>query len=361
MGQARKPVMVFISNLPSLSNLREFYPACWHDRVRAARRDPGYIASPPIDILGRATGRLVLMLRSSQEVMSDIASARCKVFEMTRYAAQELDGDVIGLGSLTTPITSGGERVAELIERQGWKLRATHGDSGSVAAILECVELGALGEHDTVAVVGAYGVIGTALSRILARQGRRLILVGPRLQRLHELSHLIDVDGGRAPDLVASDIAAVASADCVITVTSHPSSLLMPAHVKPGALVIDPAVPANVGRDPLWSDPRRGNVVIDNAARVRLPGVAASGSMWGTPDDPDGVATTYACMAETMLCAVHHDTRHHVGEVDLGFVDVARERAAAAGFRHAAPRMFGVDIRAALTERARPRGRVLAA
>jgi len=355
MGFSRNPVMVFVSNLPRPSALDDLYPPDWHDRVRAARLDPGYLASPPFDIMGRATGHLVLLLRSGQEVMADIASARRKVLEITEYAAEQLDGDVIGLGSLTTPITGGGHKVVEHIERHDWKLRATHGDSGSVAAILECVELAALREDDTIAVVGAYGIIGTPLSRILARQGRRLMLVGPRLKRLQELARDIDADCGRPPELVATDIAAVASADCVITVTSHPSSLLTPAHVKPGAVVIDPAVPANVSPDPAWRDPARGNVVITNAAQLRMPGVAASGSMWGTLDEPDGRSTTYACLAETMLCAVHQDTQHHVGEVDLGFIDIARERARGAGFEHAIPRMFDADLREPLAVRARQR------
>ena len=361
MVHDRKPVMVFTSNLRKLSDLVDLFPPEWHDRVHAARLHPGYVVSPAFDIMGRATGHLVLLLRSGQEVMADVALARRKVLEIARYAAERLDADVIGLGSLTTPLTAGGHTVVEHIERHGWKLRATHGDSGSVAAILECVEVAAVSRDETTAVVGAYGIIGTALSRILAGQGRRLILVGPRLGRLDELARQIDADGGRPPDLVATDIAAVASADCVVTVTSHPSSLLTPAHVKRGAVVIDPAVPANVGPDPLWSDLARMNVVITNAAQVRMPGVAASGSMWGTLDDPDGQSTTYACLAETMLCAVDDDRQHHVGDVDLGFVDVARERARAAGFQHAIPRMFGTDVRASLTERVQLRGQALAA
>jgi len=361
MGHARKPVMVFVSNLRRLSDLVELFPPEWHDRVRMARVHPGYVTSPAFDIMGRATGHLVLMLRSGHEVMADIASSRRKVLEITTYAAERLDGDVIGLGSLTTPITGGGRTVVEQIERHNWKLRATHGDSGSVAAILECVDRARLRDDDTIAVVGAYGIIGTALCQILAGRGRRLMLVGPRVGRLHDVARQIDADGGRAPDLVATDIAAVASADCVITVTSHPSSVLTPAHVKPGALVIDPAVPANVSPDPLWSDPAHLNVVITNAARVRIPGVAAASSMWGTLDEPDGMGTTYACMAETMLCAVHGDTQHHVGDVDLGFVDIARQRAHAAGFDHAVPRMFGAEVHQGIAERAQLRRGVLAA
>ncbi len=354
MTHARKPVMAFVSNLRKLSDLVELYPPEWHERVRAARLAPGYLASPPFDIRGRATGHLVLLLRSGGEVMADIASARDKVLEIVDFAAERLDADVVGLGSLTTPITGGGRTVVERVERHGWKLRATHGDSGSVAAIMACVDLAALREDDTIAVVGAYGIIGTALSRMLARQGRRLVLVGPRLRRLQELARTIDEDGGRPPELVDTDLAAVASADCVVTVTSHPSSLLGPGHVKAGAVVIDPAVPANVSPNPSWSDPARMNAVISNAAQVRIPGVAAASSMWGTLDDHDGHSTTYASLAETMLCALYEDRDHHVGDVDLDFVEVARKRAAAAGFDHAAPRMFGADLRDRLAERARP-------
>lgn len=351
--EAKKPVVIFISNLRTLSDMIDLYPPAWHERVNAARNDPGYIASPPFDIMGQATGYLVLMLRSGEEVMRNPVSAAKLTLEMTRYSAEELDGDVIGLGSLTTSITAGGALVASHIAKNGWKIRATHGDTGSVAAIRDCVDACAIGIDETVGIVGAYGVIGSAISRILAREGRDLVLMGRKPDKLQAVADAIARDGGRAPQLTG-DLGAMRDADCVITVTSHTSSLLTPAMVKPGAVVIDPAVPANASNHSAWRDPAHANIVVANASQVRVPGVAVRSAMFGTFDDPDGCATTYACMGETMMNGVYRDVDHHVGDVDLSFVDEVRRRFAAAGFVHAIPRMFGADVRQLLAARRKP-------
>ncbi len=349
----RKPVSVFISNLRTLSDMVDLYPPDWHERVREARNGPGFISSPAFDIRGSATGYLVLMLRSGEEVMQNPVSAAHLVMEMTRFAAEDLDGDVIGLGSLTTSITKGGALVRDHIAKNGWKIRATHGDTGSVAAIRDCIGACGVRDDESVGIVGAYGVIGTALSRLLAKEGRDLVLMGRQPDKLRAVAEAVAKDGGRMPALTG-DIARMRDVDCVITVTSHTSSLMTPSLVKPGAIVIDPAVPANTSDDPGWRDPAHANVVVANASQVRVPGVAVSSAMFGTFDDPDGCATTYACLAETLLDAVERDTDHHVGEIDLGFVDEVRARFLRAGFSHAIPRMFGADARPPLAVRRKP-------
>ena len=76
--------------------------------------------------------------------------------------------------------------------------------------------------------------------------------------------------------------------------------------------------------------------------------------MFGTYDDPDGCATSYACFAETIMNAVHRDADHHVGAIDSAFVRLTRQRFAAAGYAHAAPRMFGADLEQLLVRRRAP-------
>ncbi len=350
-SDGRRPVAVFISNLRTLDDMTGLYPPDWHERVLAARQSPGYISSPPFDIAGVATGYLVLMLRSGEEVMRDMAGAAALVMEMTRYAVETLDGDVIGLGSLTTSITHGGQDVADLIDRQGWKIRATHGDSGSVAAIIECLDNAGVRPEAKIGLVGAYGVIGTALSRHYAKTSSQLVCCGPRPEKLLELVRRLRQESG-ADALPAVDIRMMTLADAVITVTSHPSALLGPQHVRPGALVFDPAVPANTKDEPGWHDPERDNLVIANASQVRLPGVAVHSAMFGTFDEPDSCPTSYACLAETLANAVFGDREHHIGEIDLDFVARTARRFALLGFRHAVPRMSGMDISRALLRHA---------
>lgn len=346
----RKPVAVFISNLRTLDDMTGLYPPDWHERVQAARQSPGYISSPPFDIQGRATGYLVLMLRSGEEVIKDPASAAALVLEMTRFAAEDLDGDVIGLGSLTTSITHGGADVADFIDRHGWKLRATHGDSGSAAAIIDVAGKVGYAAPARLAIIGAYGVIGTALSRHYSKLGCPLILCGPRGDKLLELGKTVMAESRLMPTLT-TDLGLISSADFVITVTSHVSALLSPANTPPRTVVIDPAVPANVRDDPGWRQDGRDQLIISNASQVRLPGVAVSSAMFGTFDEPDGCPTSYACLGETLANALCGDTDHHVGLIDPAFVVTMSKRFDALGFRHAVPRMFGKDITPRLADR----------
>jgi fatty aldehyde-generating acyl-ACP reductase len=338
---SRRPVLVFTSQLPRpFADMLPLYPESMRAQLVRARADRGYLTLPPFDVLGVATGYWVWLLESGDELLTDWAAAERKVLEVTRHAAEELDADVLGLGSLTTSVTRGGASVVEHIERRGWKTRVSHGDSGSVAALLACLDTRGLAAGDTVAVVGAYGVIGSALARILARRGIRQILCGRKPDRLFQVADRIARDGGRPP-LLTHDLELIDGADWVVTVTSHTSSLLAPGAVKPGATIIDPAVPANTDDHPAWLDPAHANVVVSNASQLRVPGIAIDGKLFGTHDDPDGCSTMYGCFAETALDAALGDPSHHVGEIDLQFVEVCAARFSAAGFRHAAPRMFG--------------------
>lgn len=351
MSETTKPIAVFISQLRTLDDMTGLFPPDWHEKVRLARESgSGFIASPPFDIMGRATGYLVLLLRSGAEVMADVAGSRQKVMEMTDHAANELGADVIGLGSLTTSITRSGLAVAEYIDSRGYKLRATHGDTGSVMAITECIGAAAVRLEDTVAVVGAYGVIGTALSRYLARKGHRLIIHGRKPDELFRLLAKIKADGSDQP-MMTGDIRHLSTADCIVTVTSSTDALLTPGMLKKGAVAIDPSVPANVADDPAWRAPEHDNIVISNASQVRLPGVNVQSAMFGTHDDPDGCATSYACFAETLLQAAVIGREHHVGDIDLCYVEKVRSLYEMAGFNHAILRMFGQDARQLLMDR----------
>lgn len=347
-------IAVFVSNLRTLDDMTQLFPVEWHARVHDARDNEGFIASPPFDILGRGTGHLVLMLRSGEEVMADPDEARRITFDMTRYAEEALHADTIGLGSLTASITKGGTQVRDLIDANGWHVRATHGDSGTVAMLVDLIERAAPpGSGKRIAVIGAYGVIGASVSRVLAARGHDLVLHGRSAEKLLDLTLQMASDaalhgssgrGGakRTAETTTNLEDAVAAGDVIVTVTSHPTSLLSPDMLKPGAIVIDPAVPANTRNDPGYAT--KGITVISNACQVRVPGVDVTSAMFGTYADPDGAQTTYACMAETWLDAVNGERRHLVGSVDPADVALMRTRFAHAGFAHATPRMFGAFV-----------------
>jgi predicted amino acid dehydrogenase len=323
----------------SADDIRVAFPKDMIEQVKAARRDPGFLTSAELNLFGKGRGHFVVILRDPGEVKERPKSAVKILFEAIRYASEELCADTVGLGSLTASVSGGGRLAVNFVKKAGLPLSVTHGDTGSVVSILDCLDMTEPRPDHRIAVVGAYGIIGAALSRILCRRGCAVTLIGRNREKLAKLSESITSNDGRCPR-TSTEMSGAKDADRIITVTSSATALLMPDMVKPGAIVIDPAVPANVADDPGWRE--NGNIVITNASQVRLPDVGGlSSDSIGTKDDPDGCPVGYACLTETMVNAVVGDNDHHVDEVDVDFVETVRSRFDELGLSHATPRMFG--------------------
>lgn len=323
----------------SANDIRVAFPEAMLKTVEAARQGPGFLTSAQLSMFDKGRGHFIVILRDPNEVKERPKAALKIIFEAIRYASERLNADTVGLGSLTASVSGGGRLAVNFVKKSGLPISVTHGDTGSVVSILDCLAMTAPEVTDRIAVVGAYGIIGAALSRILCRQERAVTLIGRNRAKLDKLAETIRAEGGRSPRTV-TDMSGVKDADRVITVTSSAGALLTPEMVKSGAIVIDPAVPANVADDPGWR--QNGNVVITNASQVRLSNVVGLRSdSIGTVDDPDGCPVGYACLSETLVNAVVGDTDHHVDAVDVGFVETVSQRFDALGLNHAMPRMFG--------------------
>jgi acetylornithine/succinyldiaminopimelate/putrescine aminotransferase/predicted amino acid dehydrogenase/acyl-coenzyme A synthetase/AMP-(fatty) acid ligase len=152
-----------------------------------------------------------------------------------------------------------------------------------------------------VGVLGATGNIGAAVARLLADSRpaiRRLCLVGRDPVRLGALRSAI-VSGAGAPDVsCATDLAALAECDVVVTAVSTNEPLVAPHHLRRDrpVLIVDLSVPTAV----CAAVHRLGNVHVAPAGgTVRVP---------GTPDFvmashiPAGRA--FGCAAEALLLAL---------------------------------------------------------
>jgi len=257
-----RPQVTFITQLPIDFELalETMFPAAERDRVIAARTEPGFYASPAFDVLGAATGRLSLILQNSREFLRDHQSARALV----RAAAAEHRPACVGLGSYTVRPTEQGCWLTEALSRTPGcgQTAVTHGDAGSAAMILRVLERLNVASDATVAIVGAYGLIGSVLSRYLSRRDHPLILVGPSQAKLEQLANRLV-----SPVMTTTDIHRIDLAQVVITVTSHPGALVTPDLVSPGATVIDPSIPPNVRPDPRWFEAWRRHTVVTTPVR----------------------------------------------------------------------------------------------
>lgn len=244
--------------------------------------------------------------------------------------AAEQGAQLIGLGAFTSVVGDGGITV-----QQRAKIGVTTGNSYTVAtAIQGTLNAAKLLDIDvknsTLAVVGATGSIGKTCARILARDFGRTILIGRDRDRTEAIA--AEIPGAE----ISLEVASVKEADVLITVSSAGKELIMPEHLRPGAVVCDVARPrdvsARVSRE-------RPDVLVIEGGVVRVPGDVQFNMTFGFPEK-----TAYACMSETMILALEGDPKlfnFTVGkDVTVEQVDIISALAAKHGFELAGFRSF---------------------
>jgi len=204
--------------------------------------------------------------------------------------AEGLGADLIGLGAFTSVVGDGGISV-----RKRSKIGVTTGNSYTVATAIQgllraCEDLEIDPSRSTLAVVGATGSIGKTCAQVLSRQFERTIVVGRDLARTTELADSI-------PRGVATvDVARIREADAIITVTSTDAAIIMPEHLKPGAVICDVARPRDVS---VRVAKERNDILVIEGGVVAIPGDVDFRFNFGFP-----AKTAYACMSETILLAL---------------------------------------------------------
>ena len=204
--------------------------------------------------------------------------------------AEDLGADLIGLGAFTSVVGDGGISV-----RKRSKIGVTTGNSYTVATAIQgllraCEELEIDPSRSTLAVVGATGSIGKTCAQVLSRQFERTIVVGRDLARTTELADSIPCG------VATTDVARIREADAIITVTSTDAAIIMPEHLKPGAVICDVARPRDVS---VRVSKERKDILVIEGGVVAIPGEVDFRFNFGFP-----TKTAYACMSETILLAL---------------------------------------------------------
>jgi predicted amino acid dehydrogenase len=292
---------------------------------------PPLVLSHVRSIRSAATGREVegwllacpLTARRMLEVPPRVAYR--KIIQTGRLA-ERLGARILGLGAYTSVVGDGGLTVARALE-----IPVTTGDSYtaalSVQALLEAAErVGIAPEQATVAVVGATGAIGGACARLLAPRAGRLLLVGRRADALEAMRAELSA-GANGPVEITTDIAAIRSADLVLSATSAGRPIIFPEHLKPGAVICDVARPRDVS---MRVHREREDVLVVDGGLAQTPGGVGLGFDYGLPP-----GLTFGCMAETITLALEGRFEDYtVGkELDIGRVREIQEMAARHGFR----------------------------
>lgn len=209
--------------------------------------------------------------------------------------AERLGARLLGLGGFTSVVGDGGISIAA-----GLNIPVTTGNSYTVATAVQAAWLAAERmdinvSTATAAVVGAGGTIGRVCAQLIARNVPYLLLIGRRPEPLSEVASLIQSQNG-ADVRLSTDMRDLGQADIVLTVTSAIDAVILPEHLKRGAVVCDVARPRDVSRRVVEE---RDDVLVIDGGIVKVPGAVDFGFDFGFPP-----GTAYACMAETMILAL---------------------------------------------------------
>jgi predicted amino acid dehydrogenase len=318
------------------------------------------VALPPISMAevsigGERVGHVILVPFGARHLLAAPAEGRARVCRAVDKAVA-LGADVVGLGALTATVTGGGASL-----RRRSDIGVTNGNAYTAAMVAvqarRLLDSAVAGGGRQVAIVGASGSVGSAVTRLLARDAAvdRLTLVARSRRRLEPLAAEV---AGAVPATAAVEMSAVAQADLVVLLTASADTLLREHHLAPGAVVLDATQPRNTSPELLRLRP---DVLIVDGGVVEIPSLRLVGGEIGLPP-----GRAYACFAETaMLALTGHRGHFCLGTPDLTAVDRTLRMAAQLadlGFGPADPTSFGrpvgVDRRSPVP--ASPSGAVLA-
>ena len=226
------------------------------------------------------------------------------ILQAVLYAQNELGCDLVMLGALTAPATSAGLWLREQPEV---KLKITTGNTFTAAIAIEAAEKAmslAQLESPKMAIVGAAGVIGEAITKHFNAKGFDLMLVEREMERFERLKPFLIGDRYVLTDKISD----IVNADIIITATSHPEALIVPEYLKKNAIVVDVAEPSDVVAD---IEERRPDVISIDGGRVKWEKVNIKFNLGLVKN------VGFACITEGMMQALENDRHDYIGSIDM--------------------------------------------
>lgn len=310
--------------------------AVYDAALRRLPLPPAAIAG--VQIGGDRVGHVVLVPFGARHLLTDVEGGRRRVGRAVDRAVA-LGADVVGLGALTATVTAGGATLRDRTD-----IAVTNGNAFTAAIVEDQIRMllphvGPRSGRPHLAIVGASGSVGSAVTRLLARDpgGARLTLIARTAPRVGALAASI---ADEVEVAVAHSIDAVHDADLVVLLTASADTLLGPDHLGHGAVVLDATQPRNTSPGLAVARP---DVLVVDGGIVSVPSLRLIGADIGLPD-----GRSYACFAETAILALTGHAGHFsLGNPTLEQVDAIRERARSLhrlGFTAAEPTSFGRPV-----------------
>jgi fatty aldehyde-generating acyl-ACP reductase len=241
-------------------------------------------------------GALIISPLTAKQMLADRDSAAKKVHRATKLA-QIYGAKVVGLGALTSVVTDGGDYLQDRMKN----IHLTSGNSlTSYISATDTIEL--IKKHKIqgpVAIIGATGSIGKAISKILAASiPNKLILVGKNPERTEQIKDKIILENIRLDinSVVAStNISSIAEAELLVVTTSATGAVMSEDLIGNTKIIYDLTQPKNT---PKHIQEKKDILYVDGGL-IRLPENIDIGLDISLPK---GIA--FACLSETMVLAI---------------------------------------------------------
>ncbi len=210
--------------------------------------------------------------------------------------ANERNARSIGLGQFTSIITASGMDV------HSKKAVLTTGNSYTAKLAVDAVSFFLKNQNikrPSIGIIGAAGNIASVITDMLLEHSHEMVLVFRKKASQEEFlpsnSSLETKAKLYNTKLTYTiNIEDVKTCDVVVLGTNHPGEILMPNHVKEGALILDIAVPPNA------SEALRESHVVIQGGMAALPLYTHQQEQYlDSVILPFGIGECYACMAET--------------------------------------------------------------
>jgi len=261
-------------------------------------------------IFDKAEGWIVGLALTPKQMMNlPKEKVREKILQAVLFSQEKLGAEILMLGALTAPLTSAGKW---LVENPEVKLSINTGNTYTVAISIEAAEkaAGLAGLNISkveIAIVGAAGVIGEAITKYFNQKNVNLILVERSEEKFERLKPVLR---GKRYKLTCN-LKEIINADIVITATCHPEALIRPEFLKKNAIVIDVAEPSDV---PSNIEEVRPDVISIDGGRVKWKNIDV-GMNLGVPKN-----VGFACMTDVILQSLEERRENYVGSVNLNHV-----------------------------------------
>jgi len=252
-------------------------------------------------------GALVAILNTPAQFLKRDKKIKKKILAGISLA-QKHGAKIVGLGSLSSPAVSGGLDIQEQAE-----ISITNGNALTAAVVINDIKdfsqmLQKRDKKIDIAIIGATGSIGQAVSRAIAEYANSLTIIARKKDKLDDLASQIKAQRPDMTLISSSTTEDAKKSNIIIVATSHHEAVLHPNGIKKGTIIYDITQPSNLKKSD-WID--RNDILVIQGGLVSFHGLRVD-PIIGLKEEE-----SFACLAETILLSITGKTSQ---DFSVGYV-----------------------------------------